>query len=55
MWHAWDRGQINAKFWLENLQKHLEDQDIHGRIIIISSKRHSVGVAGIHLTQDRDQ
>lgn len=52
-WHAWERGEMHAKFWLENLQKHLEEQDIQNNNK--TPERNSEGVDWINLTQDGNQ
>jgi hypothetical protein len=54
MSHAWERGEILAKFLLENLQKHLEIRDIQDNNNK-TPKRNSESVNWINLTQDRGQ
>lgn len=46
-------GEMHAKFWLENLQKHLEEQDKENNNK--TSKGNSEGVGWINLTQDGNQ
>jgi len=52
-------GEINTKFWSENLKgrDHSEDLAVDGRIILecISGKQGGEGVEWIHLAQDRDR
>jgi hypothetical protein len=40
-WLAWERGEMHAKFRLENLQKHLEDQ------VIQNNNKHPKETVGV--------
>jgi hypothetical protein len=36
MWHVWERGEVNAGLYWENLREgdHLEDRGVDGRITL---------------------